>query len=235
MKEKNTFSIGDSISFGWKSFKKHWTFLLPAVLVVILVSVGLSWIIGNLDGFAAFILQIASWIINIILNIGLLTIAWNIVKEKDVDWGNFTENIHLWWKMLLGSLLYTVIVYAGTILLIVPGIYFGIKYQFFGFALIENPQRGIWESFKRSAEITKGAKWKLFGFWWVMLGIIILGFIALGVGVLVSILVISIANAFIFTTLAKQITGETSQKEEENDNVNTETEITDVETEEVEA
>ena len=71
---------------------------------------------------------------------------------------------------------------------------------------------GVWDSFLESARVTKGARWKLLGFWFVMIGVMILGLIALVVGVIPAILTVSIANALIFIHLKKQtVTAEDSQ------------------------
>jgi uncharacterized membrane protein len=206
METTKTFSIKEALSSGWQNFKKYWSFLVPALLLTILVNFGLSLIAGELEsGLVSSIVQIIAWVVSILINLGWLTISLNIVKGKEPAWRNFIDSAQLSWKIIMATLLFAIIVYIGMILLIIPGIYFAIKYQYFALSLIENPDLGIWASFKRSASLTKGVKWKLFGFGWVSLGVSILGLLALGVGALVAWIVLSIATAFIYVTLAKQV------------------------------
>jgi len=61
---------------------------------------------------------------------------------------------------LFGLILYTLITLVGTILLIIPGIIWGIKFQFFGYFIVDKGLEPI-EALKRSAAITKGVRWSL--------------------------------------------------------------------------
>jgi hypothetical protein len=60
-------------------------------------------------------------------------------------------------KYITASLLFWLMVYAGLVLLIVPGIYILLTYSFFGLEMVEKSLVPI-DALKRSAEITKGAK-----------------------------------------------------------------------------
>jgi uncharacterized membrane protein len=204
MENSQTFLISDVLSSAWQYFKKHWRFLILALLLVVALNIVASLLGSQLQGIVSVLITLASWVISVCINIGFLTIFLHIAKDENPSWNNFTENVHLFWKMILGGLLYGVIVFFGTLLLIVPGIYFALKYKFFSMALIENPEFGVWESFKHSATLTKGVKWKLFAFAWVSLGLIVLGVLALFVGVIVASLVLEIATAVIYVTLKNQ-------------------------------
>ena len=63
-------------------------------------------------------------------------------------------------KFILAAILYFLLVFAGLILCVIPGIYWGIKYHFFGYFIIEQGMNPL-DALKRSGEITKGSKWNL--------------------------------------------------------------------------
>src|SRR5690606_15819895 len=128
-------------------------------------------------------------------------------------WDLVTKNASIWWKYIIAGILYSLLVYVGFFFLIIPGIYFALKYQFFIYVLVDNNELGVFAALKESARISKGVKWKLFGFWWVALGCVILGIIALGVGIFVAMLVLGTAGAFIYDELRRQSIGVTQAQE----------------------
>ena len=65
-------------------------------------------------------------------------------------------------KTLLLYVSFILIVIAGLLLLIIPGIYFSLKYSMCFFALVENPELSIGEALQRSSDLMKEDKWKLF-------------------------------------------------------------------------
>ena len=103
-------------------------------------------------------------------------------------------------KYIVASILYGLLLAVGFILLIVPGIYFGLKYQFYGYFIVTK-NAGILESLKLSAEATKGVKLQLLGYCLVAFLIVIAGVLALGVGLLVAIPVATLGYVYIFNKL----------------------------------
>jgi len=82
-------------------------------------------------------------------------------------------------------IIYTVIISLGTALFVIPGIYLGLRLQFF-YASMVDENTGIMESLKRSWEITKGHSLKLFILSLIVLLITFIGTIALLVGIFVA-------------------------------------------------
>ena len=71
------------------------------------------------------------------------------------------------------------IVIAGLILLIIPGIYFSLKYSMCFFALVENPDLSIGEALQKSSDLMREDKYKLFLLYLLCFLIIIAGIITL--------------------------------------------------------
>ena len=83
-------------------------------------------------------------------------------------------------------IIYSLIVLIGLVLFIIPGIYLGIRFQFY-LAFIVEDNCGIIESFKRSWNITKGCSMKLFVLGLIMILISFAGSIALFVGIFIAV------------------------------------------------
>ncbi len=65
-------------------------------------------------------------------------------------------------KLLLAAALFNIIVAAGLILLIIPGIYLAVKFIFAFFTILDT-NCGIIAAFKKSYAMTTGSFWRVFG------------------------------------------------------------------------
>lgn len=202
---KKDFSTKEALQAGWNVFKQQWQFLIlaliaPGALVAILAVIAES----SSNTLASAIILLALLILQSIIIVGWINIFLKVTRDEVAAWADFKEVAYLWGKYIIGNILYQIIVGIGLIFLIVPGIYFALKYQFYMYALVDNKDIGIWESFQESAHLTKGVKWHLFGLWFVFIGLSILGVLALGVGFIIAWLVMGVAMAHIYYSLKKQ-------------------------------
>lgn len=197
------FSKGEAIRFGWETMKSNFGFFIVLFLLAFMIIVIPEIIGGMIKGrlpIISFIFGIASWILQLIIGMGLTRITINFADGKSSDFGDLFSCLHLLPRYLLGSILYGLIVIAGTILLIIPGIIWAIKFQFFSYLIVDKEMRPI-ESIKRSSDITEGVKWDLLLFGSLLLGLNILGFLALLVGLFVTIPTSMIALAYVYRKL----------------------------------
>ena len=97
----------------------------------------------------------------------LLLLKNNFSKVKD----NFLESKKFFWRYILLSITYTVMLLILILLLVIPGI---VAYVFFSLsylALVMEDKR-VFSSLERSADLVKGKWWKVFG---RFLGILVIG------------------------------------------------------------
>ena len=135
---------------------------------------------------------------------GLLKISLDFADSKTPTFA--TLFLYTNWRTLLNFLaagfLYNIIVAIGLILLVVPGIYFAIRFQYFGY-LIADKNLGPIQAFKESTQLTVGVKWGLFKFGFLLGLINILGFLALIVGLILTIPTSMVANGYMFRKLQR--------------------------------
>ena len=135
------------------------------------------------------------------LSAHLAKIGWRRapIKEKRDFKSTRVYKVLLFFKYLIGSILYGLIVLGGMLLLIIPGIIWMIKFQFFSYLIIEG--LGPVEALKKSAQITRGAKRELFVFGFILVGITILGVLCLFIGLFATIPTTLLAVAFVYRKL----------------------------------
>lgn len=182
------FSNGEAINHGWELTKKNFWFMAGLLLFIMLLSVG-SGVIPPI-----------SFLVGIFSSISLLTAALDLSSGKEVGTKDLFKKYHVVLKYLLASVMYGALVLVGLILFIAPGIYFALKYQFYKFIILEREINPL-EALRESSRITHGLLWQLFGFFWILIGINVLGMLALGVGLFLSIPTTLFAIVFVYRKL----------------------------------
>lgn len=190
----HTFSIGESIRFGWETFKKRSWFLIGSTAVFFLISAAIETVAGSFgEEFpGALVGSVASFLANTILGMGIA--AFYLKAHDSLDAVKLGDLWHPspFWKYLGVQILLAAVVVAGLILLIVPGIIFALMFMFAPYIVIDK-NLGPIDAMKESMRVTKGRKLELFGFALISIGIALLGVLALIVGLLVAIPVLSLA------------------------------------------
>lgn len=167
------------IRFGWNTFRDNLQFF-----VILMIIVGVLYNVPGLVFTAAFTLYqgalqsapseafipivltmaIVSMTIYVIIELGLLQIALGFRDGKVPDFKELFRGYPLFLNYLMASIIYGLMVIVGFMLLIVPGIYLGLKYQFYGYAIVDKGTGPI-DALKESGRMTEGAKKDLLIFW----------------------------------------------------------------------
>lgn len=201
--ETKDFSIGEALRFGWTIVKKNFGFFLAICVTFVLISFVPQNIANRVsEDFPALsiIFIIISWVVDCVLWMSMVRISLKFYDDKKADWEDFPACFPLFFKYIIGEILYTLIVFGGMFLLIVPGIYWGIKFQFFRWFIIDKGLSPI-EALSASAEITRGKILELFAFNLVMMLIVFLGVLALLVGLVIAFPLMMVATAFVYRKL----------------------------------
>lgn len=200
------FSISEAIHFGWNTMKSNLGFFIGLLIFVFLFT-SLSSIIAakatEANIFLGIIFYIADFSLSIIISIGLVKIALRFCDNEKGRFADLFSQYPLFPQYLVGSILYGLIVFAGTILLIIPGIIWGIQFCFYDYFIVDKGLGPI-EALKRSSAITKGVKWDLFLFFLILSGINLLGALCLLIGLFVTIPTTMVALAFVYRKLMAQ-------------------------------
>ena len=199
----NLFTVRQVLLYGWNTFRINWQFLL--IVFVTLVVIGMlpgylqTWAKENMPQ-VSFIISVLSWVIQMVTSIGVIVISLKIVDGKKAEFADIYKHYNLLLNYFLGSLLYGFVVLGGLILLIVPGIIWGIKYQYTTYLIIDKKMSPL-DAFKQSGKITQGHKLKLFYLGLAFAGITLLGVITLGLGLIVTWPIVSLSGAYVYRKL----------------------------------
>lgn len=187
----HTFSIGESFGRGWTIFKKHVSLLLLAGLVTLILN-------GAQKGRG--VIGALFFIVSLLAQIGLIKIYLKLLDGENAKAGEIFAHGELFIQYLVVYLLYAAGFVIGLILLIVPGIWFGLTYTFAP-VLVVDKKLGLKAAFRESARLTRGHRGKICLLILAIIGANILGAICLVVGLLVSIPVSTLAYLAVYRKL----------------------------------
>ena len=197
------FSIKDALSFGWDAFKSRVGFFIVLLLLLgVLESIPYLIMRLYIGGFSV-VLLIINLLFQYYLRVGIIKIILKVADGSDAQIGDLFSGGPVYVSYVLASILFLLSVFAGFVLLVVPGIILLFMFLYYGYFIVD---KNMWpvEALKASAALTKGVRWKLFGFFLVLGLINIAGGLLLGIGLFVTIPVSMVATAFVYRKLLRQ-------------------------------
>lgn len=226
---ENNFSIKEAFLFGWLETKKKFWFLVGVVFIIFAVyniSALVVYLAGGSLKSLVFLLSLAFFILGVLVEIGMVRMLLDIYDSGrtalKVLFFQHRFFIDYFIALFVYSLVISLFTVPGavtvrdlligreleagmiiTLILMVPGIMAAVIFQFFRFAIVDKGA-GIIESFKKSAEITRGRRWKVFLFNLAVLGLNFLGVAVFGIGILISLPVSLLATAHVYRALEKK-------------------------------
>ena len=201
--------VRNIFSEAWELYKPNWA-MISLFGLMLAIAGGIQQILLQLFipegifGIAMFIVMyILSVVFSILVSMGMYRFLLNFVdtqkpEVKDILKGA-TSPKHIL-KYFIINLLTGIFIVFGFIALIIPGIILSLAFAFIKFSALEN-KYSIWENIQYNWDLTKGYRMTIFRFSIFSLGVSLLGLLAFGVGILVAIPVVIIANTVFYRKL----------------------------------
>ncbi len=194
--------IGESLRFGWETFKKN-PFFLIGVFVAISAATGILETISqreNLDGLSGALVDLATLAVDFLLAIGVIVIVLKLVDGTRPEFADVFNRVHLILNYGAAAILYSLMIMVGLVFFIVPGVYLAVRFHFFGYFVVDR-EAGPIEALKMSSDLTEGVRMELFAFGLLLLVLIFVGLCFFVVGVFVALPVASLAMGYVFRYL----------------------------------
>ena len=199
-----TFSKSAALTYGWKKTKTHFKFLI-VVLVLFFVASALPGFVSDFfadqdSGVLSFIAALIGWALQITVSLGLINVVLKIHDGKKTTHSDLFKHYRLIIPYVIGSVIYSVIVFVGFLMLVIPGIIWAIKFQYFSYLMVDRGMGPI-DALKESAKITEGVRTNLFFLKLLLVVINIVGMLFFVVGLLVTIPLSIMAEAYVYRKL----------------------------------
>jgi len=233
------FSLKKAFDFSWKEFIKSPIFYIGAATLVIAPPVLVGFFLAALIGLAQLssrvspsnislflILSLVLITITSVLKIGMINISLKAKKGRNFGYGDFLQKSHLFFRLIIGIIIYSLIIILPVYLLLLlgssiqgvvgsflivlgyfsiffPGLFLALRMFLFDYFIVDKEISPI-SSLKESFKVTKGSGSKIFLFLLLLISIfsiISTAFLILGIVLALSIFYLS--KAFIYKELTK--------------------------------
>lgn len=161
--------------------------------------------------FLSFILTA----VQLYLGIGFIKIMLRLAQEKYVHVIDLFNNIRIFLSYFVGSFLYGAGVIIGLFLLVIPGIWVAVRFALYPYYIIEYNDTSF-IALKKSFETTRNYTLDVFLFGVTVLLLNLLGALFLGIGVLITYPLTTLATAYLYLIISKQSNSDTPNSIPEN-------------------
>lgn len=201
---KKEFSINASYKNSWAVFKSNPFYIIGFFVAIFFASIVIFILLSSLSAglrSGAWLGQIFSWIVSAWIQIATLTFLLNLFRTKKTRISDQLKK----WKVIvflfLANILTFLILLAGFLLLIVPGIAFAMRLQFVSFYVVDKGANPI-EAISGSWNATKGNVIKLFLLSLLNAVVTIAGLLLFIVGLAVTAPLTQMVNTKVYLTLS---------------------------------
>ena len=198
----NNFDKVGLIKQSWEIIKKN----VKLIALLMAAFIGYQVIQGMVQGFfgesaLAALISLAFTVLTLFLEIGFIKIVLKLVDGQKAEITELWAYPQYLLRMIGASIVYGLIVVAGLILLVIPGIYLALRLQFYSYYIVDK-NAGALDSLRMSWKATDKNVINIFLFELLLIGINILGVIAFGVGLLITIPVTFVAVTLLYRKLS---------------------------------
>ena len=197
------FSKREAIRFGWNTMKTNFWFFVGLFLLAVVIYFPLGILEGATQKtipLLALLINLISFVLEVVMGMGFLRITLRFCGNEKGKFSDLFSAFPLFFKYFAGMILYGLMVFGGLILFIVPGIIWALKFQFYGYLIVDEGLGPI-EALKKSSVMTRGTKWHLLLFGSLLTGMNFLGALCLLVGLSATVPTSMVAGAFVYRKL----------------------------------
>ena len=194
--------LGESIQFAWTTVKASAVFIVGVTLVAWAVPGIIEWAGDRAlhTRLQRFGIDVICYAVSSTFALGLAKIYLKFRDGRRPIFENLFDGLARLHVYIAAMLIMGIAVVMGLILFVVPGIIFLLRLWFVGFVVVEETS-GPLEAIQRSWDITRGYTMDLFLLFLLLVGLNLLGVIALGIGLLITIPMSGLALAFVYRHL----------------------------------
>jgi hypothetical protein len=205
------FSWQEAVGVGWRVAKGNVGFFVLVFVLAALIG-GIPSVLQTATKESAPLLAalfgLAGAAVGQVLSIGITKISLKFADGQKPELADLWQHYRLFFPYLFTTIVYTLIVLAGLVLLIVPGVMWAVRFGLAPYVVVDQGA-GVGEALRRSSELTAGSRWALFLVWIILGGIVFLGFLAFIVGLIVAVPTAIIAAAHVYRQLQRAGEGAT--------------------------
>ena len=212
IKNPHRFSIAEALRFGWRTARDNLGYFLGIGILYLIVTLGLNGAVYKLNAHSegwAFLAGIVALVGSMIMDVGLAVISLRFADGRRARVADLFIHYPLAPAYFIASLIATLMVVVGLALLVVPGVFLLVLFQFYAYPIVDEGAGAV-SALRRSAAMTRGDRWRLFLFGFLTFLINIGGALCL-LGLFLTVPVTLVSRAYVYRRLQAQTGGASSE------------------------
>jgi uncharacterized membrane protein len=181
-------NINEAIGAGWNKFMERPWYLLGVTTSF--------WVLFLISASS----QAWATALSFIIYAGFMAVLFMHFRGIKIEFDDIFSIDNRWISLAFTSLIKSALLLLGFIALIVPGVYFAVRWMFAELIVVDRGLRPM-AALRASSEMTRGHWWALFGYSVVLTLLMILGFILFIVGAVVASIVLTFATIALYEDL----------------------------------
>lgn len=211
--------LGACISRAFELTKRHFSQILVIGIIMMGISLGVSMMMGAIDNLlgitpkeapqtfgssefnqlmsginnrGSLLNSIVTGLVDVFLGLGIVRVGLNIVSGQAFTINLLFSQAGKTLRAFVAQIIFGLMVGLGLLLLVVPGLYLACRFGYYKIAIVDKDM-GIIEAFNYSSQLTENNKMSILGLGVLLFLIIIGGLLALVVGLIFAIPLITLA------------------------------------------
>lgn len=206
MKERSI-DLVQLFSFSYQQYTKYASFVIGAMLAFFVLAVMPQiYFMLNAPQNPTTTSQVTSLVLTLVqvfLSLGFTKIMLLLVQDKYVEVADMFNNFNIFLSYFVASFLYGIAVFLGILLLVIPGLFIAIRFQFYPFFIIEEGVSSF-TALQKSYKLSQNLTLELFLLGIVVIALNALGILLLGVGIIFTYPLTTMATAIVFKGISEE-------------------------------
>jgi hypothetical protein len=216
--QADRWEIGPVLTRSWELFKDNLGVILGATIIAALINGLFSGINQGLQSYAAgadsgllastigivvLTVGLVGWVVQTYISLGFIRLFLKAARNEGPQIADLFSGGRYLVPGIIASLLVALGVSLGFLLLVVPGVILSLGWMFTQLLLVDK-NLGPVDAIKESWRITQGEKGGLFLWALVVLGVLLVGVMACGIGLFVAAPVVGLGTTLIYLDLERR-------------------------------
>ena len=204
--EQDSIDIVPLFSFSFAQYKKYASFIIGAVLTYLVLAIlpQIYFMFNAPDPpttkaqFISFALTLGQ----VFLSLGFTKIMLLLIQDKHVEVADMFNNFGAFLSYFVATFLYGIGVTIGLFLLVAPGLFIAIRFQFYPYFILEENANSF-TALKNSYYLSQNLTVELFLLGIIIIALNVAGALTFGIGIIFTYPLTTMATAVVYKSLTE--------------------------------
>jgi uncharacterized membrane protein len=200
-------NLASLFKFCFQQYKAYASFIIGAALTfIVLAVIPQVYFMMRAPESPTVETQFISFLltaVQIFLSLGFTKLMLLLVQDAYVSVADMFNNFRIFFSYFVASFIYGLAVSLGLLLLVLPGIWIAIRFQFFPYFIIENGDSSF-TALQKSFNLSQDLLLELFVFGVAVVFLNLIGALLFGIGIIFTYPLTTMATAVIYRSLIEE-------------------------------